>query len=474
MQPPKIPYELTAGEIQTFARYANLSLPRHTSYPIAAVWRDVTDSQDADRARQDCAQASRPLSLYVHVPYCRSLCFYCACNKEIVDLSKSDPRSAFLESLEHELRQQSAVLGQNPVVQIHFGGGTPTFLEPSQLGIVGELLKKYFPRWSDQLEFSVEIDPRVTTDKHISALHAMGVNRVSLGVQDFAPKVQEAVNRLQSFELVARITESCRRQGISMVNFDLIYGLPYQTPESVAETIEKVISLKPDRIAFYRLAVIPEMFKWQKAFKNADLPEGHPILTMNLQAIRRFQEAGYAFIGLDHFALPSDSLYHSFADGTLRRNFQGMTTGGEVEILAFGPSAITQFHQYYVQNIKKPSQWRDRVNEGHAAYSKGIILSQDDVIRRDVLSQFYCFGRVDKATIEKQYNLRFDEYFAEDLARLQHLATDNLVTIADDSIELKGLLGRLLVRTVAAVFDKYLPQDAYMKGLASHQASKQG
>jgi oxygen-independent coproporphyrinogen-3 oxidase len=355
---------------------------------------------------------------------------------------------------------------------VHLGGGSPTFLTAAQLerlwGILG---RHFFP--SPDAEVAVEIDPRITGWEQLRVLRGLGFNRVSVGVQDFAERVQRAVNRVQPFERVREVVGWCRELGFASVNFDLIYGLPFQTAESMADTLDKTLALAPDRIAFYRLAVIPDMFRWQRTFAAADLPAGNLALELNLLAISRFTEAGYRFIGLDHFARPDEALSRAHATGALHRNFQGMTTGKDLDLIGLGPSAISQLAGAFAQNDWTSAGWRRRV-EGGPATVRGLRLSEDDRLRRELLQQLYGYGAIDRHVLEARFGIAFADYFAPELGRLARLEAEGLVTTEADQIRLTEPLGRLLVRAVAAVFDRYLPPDAYRTGLPAHQASRVG
>jgi oxygen-independent coproporphyrinogen-3 oxidase len=468
-------YHVTETERTIYRRYASLALPRHTSYPTAPAW--TTDYGSAE-FRADLARAAplgRPLSLYVHVPFCERLCYYCACTKEIVPPQKrtrADPGKPFLEALDRETGYFTEIGGSGTVRQVHLGGGSPTFLRPAQLVQLWQLLTGRF-RIAPDAEIAVEIDPRVTTLEHLQTLRGLGFNRVSLGVQDFDPKVQRAVNRLQSVELVTRVVEHCRSLGFASVNFDLIYGLPFQTCTSMVQTLDRVLALRPDRVAFYRLAVIPEMFRWQAVFRHADLPDGDLTLDLNLQAINRFQEAGYTFIGLDHFARPGEALAKAAQDGSLRRNFQGMTTGGELDLLGLGPSAISQLDTAFAQNVKTTAAWCEAVGTG-LAVERGLRLTAEDRLRRELLQQLYGHGIVRKRELEARFPIAFDDHFADELRRLRQLAGEGLIEMDNEELRVTAPLGRLLLRVVAAVFDAYLRPDAFRAGLAAHQSSRVG
>jgi oxygen-independent coproporphyrinogen-3 oxidase len=357
-------------------------------------------------------------------------------------------------------------LGSGTVRQIHLGGGSPTFLRPDQLERLYEILDRSFSI-HPAAERAVEIDPRITTAEQFQTLRDLGFNRISLGVQDFDLRVQRAVNRLQSLDMVRDAVELCRRLGFESINFDLIYGLPFQTLETMEETLEKTIALSPDRIAFYRLAVIPEMFRWQKAFASADLPGKDLTLDLNLLAINRLLDAGYEFIGLDHFARPGEALAQARKEGSLCRTFQGMSTGKGLNILGLGPSAITQLDTAFAQNAKNTQAWNQTILDDFAT-ENGIRLSADDRLRRELLQQLYCYGAIDKQSLEQAFDIRFDTYFLEERERIEALFDLGLVEETADSIEATHPLGRLLVRVVAAVFDRYLPATAFQEGAGSY------
>lgn len=470
-------YQTSTTEEATYHRYAALALPRHTSYPAASFWQDEFATT---RYRELITQAlPYGISLYVHVPFCNQLCFYCACNKYI--LPKEDLRSIefadqLLAALTREIQRVAAVTtgSEHPEVkQLHFGGGTPTWLAPKQLESLLTLLYKNF-RFPPAGERAVEIDPRVTSDDHLRVLRDFGFNRVSLGVQDFDPVVQEAVNRIQPFTLVESFVERCRSLGFDLINFDLIYGLPFQTPASMENTLSAVSKLRPSRIAFYRLAVIPEIFKWQRRFSQINMPDSEACLQMNLRAINHFLADGYSFIGLDHFARPEDSLAKALADGTITRTFQGMTTGRGLNVIGIGPSAISQFQDAFVQNESDFFKWnRLAVVTGDFPVNRGINLTEDDQLRRDVLNDLYCHRFIDKNVFKKRSGRKFDEYFGPEIVKLQELVKEGFVTIEPTKIVLTRPLGELLIRVVAAVFDRHLPPDALTKGIAG-KASRVG
>jgi oxygen-independent coproporphyrinogen-3 oxidase len=467
-------YRLTDAERRTYRRYAGLALPRHTSYPIAPGW--TTEYGPGELRDELCRSAaeSRPLSLYVHVPFCERLCYYCACTKEIVPAARRkqhDPTDALLGGLDVEAGRFGALLGA-AARQVHLGGGSPTFLPPEGLRRLWAILAGRFAVAPDA-EIAAEIDPRITTREHLETLRELGFNRVSLGVQDFDPRVQKAVNREQPFELVERAVRWCRQLGFASVNFDLIYALPFQTLEGMAQTLEKTVALAPDRIAFYRLAVIPEIFRWQNVFRPADLPSGDLPLELNLLGINHFLAAGYEFIGLDHFAKPDEELARARRHGTLRRTFQGMTTGKGLDVIGLGPSAISQLDGAYAQNHKATADWHKAVTEDFAT-ERGLRLSDDDRLRRELIQQVYGQGVIDKRSLEERFGIAFDDYFADELKRLRELIDEGIAEHDGEAVTLTQPLGRLLVRVVAAVFDRYLPPSAFREGLPPQQSSRVG
>jgi len=467
-------YHLTLEEREVYRRFARLALPRHTSYPTAPTWSTNYQageySEDLNRLRLQ----GDAISLYVHLPFCRQLCYYCACTKEIIsDASrrKHDPVDELLRGLEIEIDRCARSLGEMQIEQLHWGGGSPTFLSPPQLIRLFQAIQQRFPA-TNTAEIAIEIDPRITSADQLTTLRQLGFNRISLGIQDFDERVQRAINRWQPLETVEAAVATCRQLQFDSINFDMIYGLPFQTLESMEETIAKVIKLSPDRIAFYRLAMIPEMFRWQNVFKPADLPAGDLPLELNLLAINRFLDADYQFIGLDHFAKSHEPLAVAASDGSLRRNFQGMTTQKQLEVVGIGPSAISQLHAAIAQNVKSSHDWRQNV-ETNFPIERGMRLTEDDRVRQEILQQLYSFGRIDTLSVSQQFGISFENEFAEEINRLRELEELGIVRIGE-RIELTEPLGRLLVRVPAAIFDGYLPERAFMEGLPIGQSSAVG
>jgi oxygen-independent coproporphyrinogen III oxidase len=446
--------------------------PRYTSYPTAP-WFGAGFGPEEHAALLAASRgAPLPLSLYVHVPFCETRCFFCGCN---VTVSRNRERARdYLELLAAEMALAAPLLGagERRTIQVHWGGGTPNFLPAADLARLAAAIRRHF-RLAPECEFSVEIDPRTCGPEQLDALAAAGVNRLSLGIQDFDPRVQEAVNRVQPAEVTWEVLAGARRRGIASVNVDLIYGLPYQTPESFRRTVGEVVEMAPDRVAVFNFAYLPAMFRHQRVIPAAALPDPEAKLTLLEETVARLVGEGYVFIGMDHFARPEDPLAAALADGTLSRNFQGYATGGETDLVAFGVSSISKVAGGYAQNAKEIPAYREALAAGRLATSRGILLSAEDRLRRDVIMGLMCHFRLEKAAVEAAHGIAFDRHFARELEALRPLADDGLVTLAADRIEVTPP-GRLLVRNVAMAFDAYLrpaagegtpeaPQPAYSR-----------
>ena len=431
--------------------------PRYTSYPTAPVWHESYGVAQvrAELAREDVSP-SDPLALYVHVPFCEALCHFCACNKVIT--RKREPAQRFLDVVAREIGAvREALRVPREATQMHWGGGTPTFLEPEQLVRLHASVTQAFPLRAGA-EVSLEVDPRVTTSEQVAALAECGFNRISLGVQDFDPRVQQAIHREQSVEQTGRLVERARARGFASVNFDLIYGLPYQTEASFAHTLERVLELAPDRLALYSYAHVTWLAKQQRGFERHDLPDPATKLRIFLMALRRFLEAGYRYIGLDHFAKPEDELSRALADRTLRRNFMGHTTQAGVDLLGFGPSAISELRGGYAQSFRDLEGWERAVSERGIATMRGHAFTADDLERRWIIGRILCHGELRAAEFAAEFGCAFRERFASELSALAPAAQDGLLTLARDGSLVLTPLGRLLVRNVAMVFDAYLPE----------------
>jgi oxygen-independent coproporphyrinogen-3 oxidase len=448
--------------------------PRYTAYPTAVQFREdlEPDVYRTAAASSSGAIERSPLSIYVHIPFCRSPCFYCGCNKIVTrQMHRADDYSGKLAA-EIALRSVYFDRGRE-VEQLHFGGGTPTFLSPERLGSLIEILDRYF-RLSDApgRDYSIEIDPRTVDGRYLETLVELGFNRISLGVQDFDAGVQEAVNREQPAHLVTRLLGRARELGLRSINFDLIYGLPRQTLSTFAETLERVIEMRPDRLAVYGYAHMPRVFKGQRQIVSADLPNAATRLALLQMAVGRLTEAGYVYIGMDHFALPTDSLARAQADGTLHRSFQGYTTHASRDLVSFGVSAIGQIGTLYVQNYKSLPQYEEAVGRGVLPSHRGVTMSADDLLRRDVIQQIMCHGVLDMAATERRFAIDFEDYFGGELERVRPLIADGLVVREGRLIRLTAA-GRLLMRNVAMVFDAYArAAPAAAPGAAQPQLSR--
>ncbi len=434
--------------------------PRYTSYPTAPQFDVAFGAQQLREhvAASNRAGAARPLSLYVHVPFCTSPCFYCGCNRVITrDKARGE---VYLDYLYREIARMAPLFDSGrPVVQLHFGGGTPNFLSPAQIAdCVAELRSQFTFAAPDALECSIEIDPRYCSPEDIGELARAGFNRASLGVQDFDPAVQKAVNRVQSVEETLAIVQACREHGMRSVNIDLIYGLPRQTREGFERTLGIVLDARPDRIAVYSYAHLPNLFKPQQRIALEDLPGPEDKLQLLQCAIERLVAAGYLYIGMDHFALPDDELARAQARGDLHRNFMGYTTCADNDLVGFGVSAISHIGNSFSQNPRDIAGWERAIDDGRLPVWRGMPLDRDDVIRADVIQELMCHGRLDFARLGQRHGIDFTAYFGDVLAKLPALAQDGLLEFDTASLQIT-LRGRLLLRVVAMCFDRYLPAD---------------
>ncbi|SDH82686.1 oxygen-independent coproporphyrinogen III oxidase [Pseudomonas panipatensis] len=443
-------------------RRYDLSGPRYTSYPTAVQFHEGVGPFDMLHALRDSQKAGRPLSLYVHIPFCANICYYCACNKVITkDRGRSAP---YLARLIHEIEIVSRHLGRGQVVeQLHFGGGTPTFLSPGQLReLMGQLRTHLHLLDDDSGDYGIEIDPREADWSTMGLLRELGFNRVSLGVQDFDLEVQQAVNRLQSLDETRAIMDAARTLQYRSINIDLIYGLPKQTPSRFADTVEQVIGLQPDRLSVFNYAHLPERFMPQRRINTADLPSPGQKLEMLQRTIEQLSEAGYRYIGMDHFALPDDELASAQEDGTLQRNFQGYTTHGHCDLVGLGVSAISQIGDFYGQNSTDISHYMSSLDNGQLATRRGLHCSKDDRVRRAVIQQLICHFQLDFEAIEESLNIDFRGYFADIWAELERFAADGLIKLDQRGIDVTPA-GRLLVRTLCMLFDHYLPTQSLQR-----------
>ncbi len=441
-------------------RKFDVSGPRYTSYPTADRFVEAFSADDYVRAleqrRDGPAAMVSPLSLYIHIPFCESLCYYCACNKII---TKHHERAAeYLRYLSREVDLHIAHLGAGQLVsQLHLGGGTPTFLSDAELHELMAMLKRSFTLAPDG-EYSIEVDPRTVDAARLATLKALGFNRLSFGVQDFDPDVQAAVHRIQPAEQVFALVASARALGFDSINVDLIYGLPKQTPESFDRTLEQIATLRPDRIALYAYAHLPERFKPQRRIITIELPGAPAKVSMLSQSLNAFEKAGYVYIGMDHFALPEDALAVAKRQGRLHRNFQGYSTQPDCDLIALGVSSIGRVGATYSQNAKTLDDYYDILNHGHFPVVRGLALTRDDLVRRAVIMAIMCQGNLPFEDIELAHLLDFKKYFAAELESLAALQEQGLVQVDDKGIQVTPM-GWFFVRAVAMVFDSHLQTD---------------
>jgi oxygen-independent coproporphyrinogen-3 oxidase len=438
-------------------RYDKLG-PRYTSYPTADRFHgEFTEANYFSYLEQRAANESQnpPLSIYIHVPFCESLCYFCACNKIITqDHSRT---TEYLHYLAKEIELVAARIGPDRrTAQLHFGGGTPTFLTPDELRQLMALLRSHFNFLPDA-ELGIEIDPRTVSDGTMAMLGELGFKRTSFGVQDFDAAVQQSVNRIQPYEMVEKAVTASRQAGFESINADLIYGLPKQSLESFNRTLDRVIELSPERIALYNYAHLPSRFKAQRLIIEADLPSAELRLKIFLMSVRRLLDAGYIYIGLDHFSKPEDELNKARLDKTLHRNFQGYTTRADCDLIGFGVSAIGKVGHSYSQSVRTVKAYYANLEAGRLPVEKGFALSADDVLRRQVIMELMCSGPVDFAAVNAAHGIDFVSYFADELSQLKTYEDAGLITVDAHSIHVTPK-GRMFVRAVGMVFDKHLAQ----------------
>jgi len=431
--------------------------PRYTSYPTAMQFHEGFDSTHFKLhvAMSNDELIPAPLSLYVHLPFCHSLCYYCGCNKKVT--RNTFHGVDYLRRLAREIGQKGSLFdADRRVIQLHLGGGTPTFFDDIQLEQLMRCLGENFSLdTSPQREFSIEIDPRTVDAHRLQHLADLGFNRISLGVQDTNPEIQHAVNRVQDADVTLQLVDEARQRGFNSVSIDLIYGLPKQTRASFASTLERVTEVRPDRLAVYNYAHMPHIFRSQRMINEADLPSAETRLELMELTIRYLTGAGYVYIGMDHFALPEDELSQAQLAGQLHRNFQGYSTRSECDLVGLGVSAISKIGDSYAQNLKNLSEWSAAVDAGELPIWRGISLSTEDLLRQSIIESIMCQGQLEFSDYEKRYGLDFNDYFAAELYQLERLAKDGLIEL-DDSGLVVTPAGRLLIRIVARVFDQYL------------------
>ena len=449
---------LTADRVSQLLSRLDVPGPRYTSYPTADRFVEAFDAACYRRALQQrasdtAAGVAAPLSVYVHIPFCESICYYCACNKVVT--RQHERAGDYLQALQREIALHVAELGQGqPLTQLHFGGGSPTFLDDAELEQLMTQLRLAF-RIAPRAEVSIEVDPRTVDAVRLRHLAALGFNRLSFGVQDFDPEVQKAVHREQPYEAVEALMRVARETGFESINADLIYGLPRQTPATFSNTIAQMAALRPDRIALYAYAHLPARFKPQRRIHAHELPAAGERVHMLRAAISGFQGVGYTHIGMDHFALPDDPLAVARREGRLHRNFQGYSTQADCDLIGLGVSAIGKIGRCYSQNEKALGLYYDAIDQSRFATVRGLELSDDDQLRRDVIMALMCQGRLDVDAVERAHRVQVRAYFADELERLRPLQSQGLVTVEPRAIEVTPL-GWYFVRAIAMVFDRHL------------------
>lgn len=436
----------------------DLAGPRYTSYPTAPQFSEAFGEEDLRRAVEISNARGNPLSLYVHVPFCSRVCYYCACNRIITANRKVS--APYLERLDREMAMMAALVDTaRPVEQLHWGGGTPTFLDDDEKRrLMGSIRRHFSLRDDDTGEYAIEIHPGDTSERSIACLRELGFNRLSMGVQDFDPLVQRAVNRFNSIAEVAALVAEARQQGFHSISMDLIYGLPYQTWASFQRTLEAVIALAPDRLSIFNYAHMPHLFKSQRHLDEGKMPSPAEKLDILHRTTDMLLDAGFVYIGMDHFARPGDDLAVAQREGRLTRNFQGYATHGHCDLLAFGVSAISAVGDSFAQNHKAITDYNAAIDSGRLPLARGIALSADDLLRARVIEQLICHFHLDTTAIERQFAVTFDDYFAHELAQLRNMARDGLVVLTPGAIIVTPR-GRLLIRRICMVFDVWLRRE---------------
>jgi oxygen-independent coproporphyrinogen-3 oxidase len=431
--------------------------PRYTSYPTALQFSDAVTTDDYKRHAVASNDSDLPLSLYVHIPFCHSLCYYCGCNKIVTHNQARVDR--YLEMLYREIDMQAALFDPGrKIEQLHFGGGTPTYLDRDQLADLMTHLRRAFNfDESENREFSIEVDPRTVDASRIRHLAELGFNRLSLGIQDFDTEVQKAVNRAQTPAEVRDLVQSAIESGFGSISFDLIYGLPHQTVESFSKTLDIVIDMKPDRLAVYNYAHLPQRFKGQRMINAADIPLPETKLELLRHTIEKLCDAGYVYIGMDHFALPGDELVEARFNGTLQRNFQGYSTHRHCDLVSLGVSGIGNIGNLFAQNAITTMEYEDLIESGELPIRKGIEVDDDDLLRAAVIQALMCYDSLSFDDFGAEHGIDFRQYFASEIARLPPLVDDGLIDLDDSRIVITQK-GRLLLRSIAMVFDRYIDQ----------------
>ncbi len=436
--------------------------PRYTSYPTAVQFHDEFTEADYRAAAERSNRVGGPLSLYVHIPFCDTVCYYCGCNKVVTkDRSKAQP---YLEDVYREMAIQAPLFEPGrPVDQLHWGGGTPTFLSEAEMRELMRKTGEYFTLKTDDTgEYSIEIDPREADAHTIAVLRDIGFNRISLGVQDFDEDVQKAVNRIQSIAETREVVDAARAEGFHGVSIDLIYGLPFQTRDRFLATLDKVIEMNPDRLSVFNYAHLPTRFKPQRRINAEDLPSPQEKLDILGSTINHLVEAGYVLIGMDHFARPDDPLAIAQRRGTLYRNFQGYSTHAECDMVALGASSISNVGGAFSQNVKDLATYHERLAAGELPIERGLVTNEEDALRLHVITELMCHFFLSRTAVSQQFGIDFDRHFADALPKLDAMAADGLVALGEDTITVLPP-GRLLIRNICMVFDEYLSEDGIQR-----------
>lgn len=433
--------------------------PRYTSYPTAPMFHDGINAQTYEQALKKASESDAPLSLYVHIPFCDTVCYYCGCFKIVTKKREFSP--PYLDHLEMEMDKVSALIGKKrKVTQLHWGGGTPTFLNDDEIRrLFGGIRERFNLADDSEAEFSIEIDPREVGPETIHTLRKVGFNRLSMGVQDIDPEVQKAVNRIQPIEITRKAIEDARAAGFHSVSIDLMYGLPLQTMEKFDATLDAVIELSPDRIALFNYAHLPHMFMPQRRININDIPAPETKLAIFEHSINKLLDAGYVFIGMDHFAKPDDEMSVALRDGKLQRNFQGYSTHADADMIGFGVSSIGSIEGSYFQNVKELEPYYEALEAGTLPIQRGYQLTDEDHLRKFVIMRMMCDFGLDFTRVEKEFDINFNEHFADELADLLPMQKDGLLKVDDRHIEVLPA-GRLLIRNISMVFDEHLRKKA--------------
>ena len=429
--------------------------PRYTSYPTALQFTENFNEESYRQQVRISNERNTPLSLYFHIPFCDTICYYCGCNKIVT--KNRDHAQPYLNAVYKELALQGELFKATRIVsQLHWGGGTPTFISHDQMSELMQQTRKHFTLLDDDSgEYSIELDPREVTTSSINLLRKLGFNRISLGVQDFNPKVQQAVNRIQSYKETRDIILAARKNNFHSISLDLIYGLPFQTIDSFSETVDKILDLEPDRLSVFNYAHLPEMFKTQRQINSMDLPSAEEKLAILQGVTNKLIDAGYEYIGMDHFAKPTDELAVAQKEKNLYRNFQGYSTNSDCDLVALGVTSIGKVADSYSQNIKTIKEYIELIELGKLPVFRGVALSEDDILRREVINQLICHFELSFKYIENIFSIKFAEYFSDELDKIKDMQADSLLELTEDKILVRPE-GKLLIRNICMVFDIYL------------------